>query len=163
MIQVKVDDELVVGKRHPYPLEGRVCVHILAPYRECAADDRQGDRAEHQAEEDLLRRLYRVCRWAEENGSLLRELNKRFEAELARDDSVLSPTGLSEKLMAEPAGKDRIHALCLMSDRYDSKLCHLVRQHSAMLGCPDLDVAESSWEFLALNDFYEDRVPHGAK
>lgn len=144
----------VVGKRWPLPTSGRICVHILEPFGQCAVDEALNGRDERAAEEDLLRRLYRVCRWSEEHAEELLDRRHRVDDELARDASLCSPSELTAWLENGDTSGPEFEALSAKHDRYEVRLAEIAREHAVALDCPEPDVAASCWELLALNDFY---------
>lgn len=149
----EVGDE-VVGKRHPHP-GGRVCVHILAPFGQCAADSRPELLGPGAEDEELLRRLYQVCRWAEEHSGQLAVLDGEIRAVLERDESLLDSETLAELLTNRDVTPERLEEMGVAHDYYEAALARRARHHATVLGCPWPEIAASGSEFLAMNRFFE--------
>ncbi len=152
-LAVEVDGVAVMGKRHSHP-DGHVCVHILAPFGRCAVDLAPARLAVDLAHEDLLRRLYGVCQWAEAQAARLRQIDEHLRGELAGDASLLGPEALTAHLTEPVLSAERLDVLCERHGRYEVALQQHVERIARELECPWPEIAGACWELLAMNGFY---------
>lgn len=155
-LRINEGGEVVLGRTHPHPND-RVCVHILAPFGQCAVDCDPSRLDSGQPHEDLLRRLYQVCLWAERQSAMLVAAHEEIRQDLVRDPTVIGPQALSDELSYRAVSAEHLDKLSGMHDKYETVLHQRALRCATAQDCPHPEVAASCWEFLAMNEFFADQ------